>query len=330
MAKGKAVNVEELIRAALVKLAASDAGAVKLKFKAAADDGLFPDGSGGKPGIERATTGAEPLIRIEKRGAIQFGALTPAGIARASEYLEGDAAGKLLLRMADRVSESERGKFLEDVYLHSGERAASVRASYSAAAERRNRDAFRKQQKTRAEQLLGVIADREAVRGELHGRIALLDTEIGGLTQLLEQLNAAKPPAHQGEQREVRREPIRNLQPTHEDSQGIGLPEPGTQREKDFRKATAVLLAQNRRALPSELQDAKRFFDGVLFNLPGVRRIGKAGEVVPFHPADHQCTPEVPENTPVNVVEPGWLLKDDLGTQVLVPAVVTPAIAHSS
>jgi hypothetical protein len=262
------------------------------------------------------------------------------------EYLEGDAAGTLLLRLVEQKSEADKGKFLEEVYLHLGERSAGVRASYSAAADRRNQQAFQKQRKVKIEQLRGVIAEREAACGELRGRVTLIEMEIGGLNHLLEKLNAATPPGQEGNvdrpkpvndplprpaTADVARlnDQIACLQKELHDARAkppVGdhsAPQPAGAREFMREQAERLVAVWNDQAGGDPA--GRQSLETAMRTMRTLEQIGPEQTRVAFNARYHACPVPISTGAAATVTRSGWKLQEAEGREyVLLKATVTP------
>ena len=291
-------DVTRLINEAVFKLLTCGSNTLRLQaYKQ--ETGLFPAGkaAGVVEAIARGTKGDSALFRsVGMHDKVEHFELTSLGkeaIGRAVEQATATMPTSEAIRLTQSIVEKSPETIiqLESLLLKFEARRiqeAELEAEQrkkAAEQEQRIREAFKKWE--------------AAIEARKKSRIDLLRKELAEL--------GANP------------EPLPSL------STQTVLHDPASQKERDFRNAVAALLVQNSRAIPAEQKESRRYFDAVLFNLPGVRRIGKAGEVVAFHPADHDCVSEVAEKKPVKILEPGWLLQDDLGIQILAKAVVIPA-----
>lgn len=291
-------EVTQLLNEAVFKLLTCGSNTLRLQTNKQ-ETGLFPAGKSAKvlEAIARGTKGDSALFSsVGMHGKVEQFELSSLGkeaIGLAVEQATATMPTSEAIRLAESILEKNPETILQLESLFSKFEARRLQEAEleaeqrqkTAEQEQRIREAFKRWE-----------ANKEA---EKKSRIEFLRKELAELGVSPEPLSAV---------------PTQTV-----------LHDPASQKEKDFRNAVAALLVQNSRAIPAEQKESRRYFDAVLFNLPGVRRIGKAGEVVAFHPADHDCESEVAEKKPVKILEPGWLLQDDLGIQILAKAVVIPA-----
>jgi hypothetical protein len=284
-------DVSRLVHAAVLKLARSEAGPLKVQSKKGEDDGLFPAGTTAaiKAAIQQATTGDDPPFRSAgKQGKTEVFELTPAGVA---------AIGPAVAQAAEAMPAAEAVRLAERVMEKRPETVVEL------------------------EPLLAKLAERQRVEAEREAKQRLADAERQ--QRVLEAMTRYQAGIEQRRQARIA-ELKRELAEYGESSAAAGpspkpAPVPAPKDAKEF-------IRQEARRLVSAWADAVRLgkaeaqlaLEVVLGNLSAVEQIGEEGEETTFQPVHHECDTAASSGAAVVVQRPGWRLIEDGGTEYVV------------
>ncbi len=291
--KASATDVSRLVHEAVLTLAQSDTGPLKLQAKKGDTDGVFPVGATTaiKEAIETAKAADAPLIRVtSKQGKTEWVELAPAGVAAvgaAVAFASSSLPAVEGIRLAERVMEKRPETVVELEPL-----IARLQVQQSQEAEReakqRHADAERQQQilEAMARYQSGTEHRKRDRIAALHRELA----ELGGSPALASTRALTRP-----------------------------TPTPAPKDAKEF-------IRQEARRLVSAWVDAVRLgkaeaqlaLEVVLGNLSAMDQIGEEGEEVAFDPIHHESDSSVSSEAKVTVTRPGWRLVEDAGAEYVV------------
>jgi len=290
-AKLNEAEVTRLVHEAVLKLATSDAGPLKLQPKKGETDGVFPAGSTAaiKEAIKKATTAEAPLFRSAgKQGKVEVVELAPAGVSAigpAVEHATSSLAAVEGIRLAERLMAKwpETVVELEPLIARLG---ARQRSEAEQEAKQRQADAERQQKVREAFRRWEDGAERRKLSriAELQRELA----ELGGATATTPATTRPTPAPAPKDAKEFVRQEARRLVSAWADAVRLG-------------KAEAQLA-----------------LEVVLGNLSAMEQIGEIEDVTPFDPIHHECDTAVSSGSPVSVVRPGWRLVEDGGAEYVV------------
>ena len=311
-----AVPVEDVVRQKLLELATAD-GPRRLEKKAGAEHPpLFPSTAGAaKEVLARVKDPQRPLVAVVGTGKGESARLTAAGFARIADGLPEEKVGGAARVVAADLPPAGRVEFLNDIVRRTPAAAAELlpvleeaAAAERAEAEARGRAAAKRREQEEATRR-ALARWLEVAERRRQDRIEALTAEL-----LAEGGEVPTNPGPRPTGTAVPGRPADDLPP---------FPAPATEADGEFRRDVARRLATVwQQQLRLEKAEGARAMEVLLAGLPGVERVGAAGDEVVFDPLRHEARRDVSAGDAVRVTRPGWVLHEDQGPHLLLKAVV--------
>jgi hypothetical protein len=306
-------SVEELVRHAL-KLAATKPGA---KWTGTTATALFNTKEANhETAIAECTRADASLLKQIGKG----GALTAAGFERIASELTPEEVTAFAKATAVSLSAEERVTLLSGVIGRAPAAAAELTPLLDEAVATKKVE-LEAATAAKAKHAAAAAANRAALERALELSKQDLENELDALRRQWQALGQklSDLPAHA-----PRSEPEVTV-PSKPVEQG-GVPEPKTSEEKDFRRYEADRLAAAwRDAWDAKKDEGRDCLESAMWNIRGLRLVGEVGARVAFDGRYHESDSSVFSGAAVEVVRPGWLLKEHEGDHVALKAAVTKA-----
>jgi hypothetical protein len=302
-----AASVGDLVRAALLKVAEAT-GEVKLSGK---DGGVFGSTAGAnKDAIAECLSAEKPLLSvIRTEGKAQYVRLTPAGFERIAGDLADEQAGAVARGVADALPLGARIEFTQDAIRRTPFAAAELTPILETAIE-----AEKAEHETRVAAATKRKAAEDAAKQALERALHLIDARRRNrLDALKREWEAEGESASALPQHDVPTKPSRP-----------NAAEPTTDDDKHFRRDVAQQLAAAwRAAWEAQKHEGRDYLESALWNISGLRLIGKPDEQVTYNGREHDSVPGVGQGDAVRIVRPGWALEEDAGEFVVLKAAIS-------
>jgi hypothetical protein len=295
-ARSASVSIETLVHNALLTVANADEK-VRLSGKGEGIT-LFPTKAGAnKQAIEVCLAGPPARLRVvHKEGAAEFVELTPAGFTEIAAELPDNRIAELAVKLADQLPVSERLSFLTDISRRCSAASTELLTAALTAARNESEAAAAVAAKKRQAEIEFFQQMLELKRADVN-RLTREVEESKKFLQALELLTAS---GNLGEKPKTDTDRARNTRT------------PKTDADRNFQEELAKEMVFSwEEAAKLDNAEARLLLEAALRNVPGIERVGEAGETVAFDGAHHQCDQFVSDDTPVRVVRPGWVLSRD-------------------
>ncbi len=299
MGKAKAaVNPDELVKKALLKIAMAD-GPVRLSGKG--EDAVFSSAAGAnKAAIASLKNEVGPLIVESGEGKSQTVALTPAGFERVADAIPSEKIVSVVSRLAENLAPSARVMFLQELVQKTPQAISGLVPLLEAAmtaekteSETRAKEA-EKQRATEAASLLALEKWKLLLQERKRQRIDALKQELAAERAEHEEHAALQPT----ENKKLASITTPSLAPT--DADDIGFQ----------RNVARRLVSSWVDAWDANKPDAREFLESAIWNVSGFRLVGEVGQRLSFDGRYHEGGPGLFTNDVVRVVRPGWVLEE--------------------
>ena len=301
--------VGDLVRLTLLKAAEANGG-VKLTGK---DGALFATaGAANKDAIAECMNPEKPLLTVvRKEGKAEIVALAPAGFERIARELPEEKVGSVAKGVATGLPAGTRAEFIQATISRTPLAAAELTPLLEEAIA-----AEKAEHETRIAAAAKRKATEEAAKKAMIRALELFDERRKN------RLDAIK------REWEAEGENAAELPPIIERKKTGGgtTPEPKTPEDLDFRRYEADRLAAAwRDAWDAKKDEGRDYLESAMWNIRGLRMVGEVGTNAEFDGRYHESESPVFTDDPVQIVRPGWLLKEDEGDYVALKAAVEKA-----
>lgn len=295
MAKQSRINVDELVKDALLKIAQAESP-VRLSGK-----GEHPVvfSKANKGAIDKLKDPTAPLVQEVGKGKSLEVKLTLAGFKQIADAIPEDTVGAATRRVAEQLAGDEQVSFIQEILPRVPSAARELDPLLADAVKRQEAEAAQRveAERRRAERL----ATSQVAMQRCMEHLAKL--RAGHIEELKARLLAAGGSVPEMPEPQ----PEREVKPANRNRT---VAEPATQEDRDFRRDVAERLVSSwRDAVSMKKEEARRFLETALDNISGLRRIGEEQEQVKFDGAVHESFPGVFTDHLVKVVRSGWALE---------------------
>ncbi len=322
--KSSAADVTRLVHEAVLALAQSDTGPLKLQAKKGDTDGVFPAGTTAaiKEAIETAKAADAPLLRVtSKQGKTEWVELAPAGVAAvgaAVAFASSSLPAVEGIRLAERVM-AKRPETVVELEPLIARLDARRKEDDEREARQRSADAERQQQ------ILAAMTRYQAgTEQRKRDRIAALQRELAELGGSTTPTPAPVPPRTDApDAAEVNRlnDEIAKLKGELRAAKAVTSNQTNIAPEdsQEFvRNVARRLVGVWTEAADRGNDPARNAIEVAMSNIGAIDSIGEDGDKTEFDPQQHESATPFQPGDVVVISRPGWVLLEQAGVEYVI------------